>query len=148
MPRSRFISVLIIMIAGLAAMSRSEENVPMGYRSKAEKLALLAEAQTEWRKINRWLVEYEATPIDTKLGLLGAHRIMAVAAPNNLFHMGASFADANPWQADPFRQEYFLYDGVACHRWPFNRAYSTTALKKGAAIPGSLPHELLLTIIP
>jgi hypothetical protein len=138
----------VVTIAEFAAIFRPAEGEAGEYRSKPEKLALLDKAQGEWAKVNRWLIEYDAIPIDAKIRLPGVHRIMAVAAPGDLFHMGASFRGSTSWKADPFRQEYFLHNGVAFHRWPFNRTYSTGFLKKDAMIPGSLPRELLLMIIP
>lgn len=79
---------------------------------------------------------------------LPVHKIMAVSAPSDVYHLAAHFPGHIPWETDPFCQEFFLHGGVACHRWRFNRTYSEQTLKAGDYIPGSLWMDVLLEILP
>ncbi|MCL5745468.1 MAG: hypothetical protein M1541_16350 [Acidobacteria bacterium] len=145
-------AVLVAWVAHavLAAVSHQEPvavEQPQ-FETRAAKLALVTRIEEGWKKVRRWLLEYDARPQPTVPGLAGAHRTMAVAAPGELYHMGAHYAPGLAWQEDPFCQEYFVHSNITCHRWLFNRTYTPTPLRKSALISGSIPHEPLLAIIP
>ena len=100
-----------------------------------------------WNTVNRWLVEYEAVPSAGTTESI-PHRIMAVSAPGDFYSMAAHFPPSNPWQVDPFCQEFFIHQGGTCHRWPFSRTYSEGTIKAGNYMPGSTWMDSLFAITP
>jgi hypothetical protein len=144
---SRFVVVVgtvIVATVGLSARGAADN-------SDAERVRLVDRAAEPWSAINRWLIEYEATPSAATAATtegVPVHRIMAVAAPGEFYHLSAHFPPIHPWQADPFCQEYFISQGKTCHRWPFNRTYSEGRRKTGDAIGGTIGSDVLLTVIP
>jgi hypothetical protein len=141
------IFALIIAAINLSMRSYAGDSDFGKFASDAQKLNLLDRLMTQWTSVNRWLIEYEIAPSSETAGFSISYRIMAVAAPGDFYHMGAHVLGSS-WQTDPFCQEYILHQGHAFHIWPFNRAYSEGILKSGEVIPGSIPQDVLLTIIP
>lgn len=128
------------LIAGLPA-------VAVGDQEAAQRQELVDQATKAWSGVHRWLIEYEATPSATTPGV-SAHRVMAVASPGSFYHLSAHFTPQQPWQVDPFCQEYFIAEGLTCHRWPFNRTYSEGRMKPGDDLGGTIEYDLLLLIAP
>lgn len=118
------------------------------FSSEAEKLGLIERAVARWKTVNRWLIEYEATPSAANTESIPVHKIMAVSEPGDFYSMLAHFPRTNPWQVDPFCQELFVHQGSVCHGWRFNRAYSERNMKAGDYVPGTTWKDVLFAIIP
>ncbi len=119
--------------------------------AKTRVMAQIKEASKPWDTVERWLFEYDALPPTNDEVFSPVHRIIAAAAPGAFYHLGAHFSVAKhgfPWQVDPLAQELFIYNGVCCHRWRFNRTYSEKRMKIGEEIDGSIPQDVLLNVIP
>jgi len=101
----------------------------------------------QWNSIKRWLIEYEAVPFPTNGEFSPVHRVLAVAEPDQLYHLGAHFSPY-AWQMDPFCQEFFIRESRTCHRWPFNRTYSEGMIKRGEDTLGLIPRDLMLNVMP
>src|SRR5438128_1742599 len=129
--------------SGAVGNSSAEEFSP-----DPEKLQVIEKAVEPWSIVNRWLIEYEAMPSTAATGGISVHKIMAVSAPGDFYHYAKHFPPSNPWQVDPFCQEFFIHQGITCHRWHFNRTYSEGMIKAGDPIPGSIWMDVLLAIIP
>lgn len=151
MRKTFFLLGLFFCVAAAFSNRLSAQNAaPESYQSDAEKLAVIEQiekAGAAWNDVDRWLIHYDGKPVPATSKYTSIYRIMAVAAPGELYHMGAHF-DPQPWEEDPFCQDYFVHNGKTCHRFPFSRAYSEGVLKAGQSIPGSLPGDVLLTVIP
>lgn len=141
-------AAIVVSLLALGIAIGATEPKPIAFLPADDKLALLDKMEAEWSKIDRWLIEYEAVPALKKPGWPSLHRVIAVGAPGDLYHLGAHFTNDQSWRNDPFCQEYFIHARVTCHRWPFNRIYTQGVLEKGNDIPGSFPAEFLLAIIP
>lgn len=116
--------------------------------SDAKKLMVVGMAAEPWSRVHRWLIEYEAVPSSRSKEDISVHRIMAVSAPGEFYHMSAHFSRWHTWPVDPFCQEYFISHGKTCHRWPFNRIYSEGKVKRGDSLGGTIEYDFLLTIVP
>jgi len=102
----------------------------------------------KWSAVKRWLIEYEARPFgDAGKTIIPVHKVMAVAGPGAFYELSAHFP-GYPWRMDPYRQEFFIHDGKTCHSWPFNRIFSEDVVKTGDVLPGTIPQDVLLEIIP
>ncbi len=147
---SRVVPIIIVVIAvALPAWARWNDADVERFKSDAEKRRLIGKAAAQWNTVNRWRIEYETTPSATSKGSVATHQIMAVAAPGELYHLGAHFSRDHPWQADPYCQEFFIHQGSTCQRWSFNRAFfSGRKMNSGDAVPGSIPEDALLPIVP
>jgi|GEM_PF-1953972 hypothetical protein len=142
-----FLASIAVVI--MLSMGTRADDLDGKFRSDAEKFNLLNKAMAQWNVVSQWLIEYEIVPSSKTGGFSSSHRIMAVSAPGEFYYLGAHFNRIHPWQVDPFSQEFFVHQGgTYLWRWPFNRAYSEGQMKIGGAIPGSIPTDVLLTIIP
>jgi hypothetical protein len=115
--------------------------------AKAGLLSRIEQAGALWNGVNSWLIEYYAVPIRADSRVSRTHRIMAASSPGDFYHMGAHFSP-QPWSEDPFWQELYIHHGIACHQWRFNRMYSESRMKDGDVMPGSVPEDILLTVMP
>ena len=133
-----------IILASLVAVSSGYGHEP---DLDNDKQKLLASAAKAWSNVDRWLVEYEAVPAEGTVGI-PVHRIMAAQNPGLFYHLSAHYTEEYPWQADPMRQEYFIKNGMACHRWPFNRTYTEGVVHKASDLGGTIEFDFLLMVIP
>ena len=118
------------------------------FRSSVEKCDLVERVAAPWNKVHQWFIEYEAVASFSRNGSVPVHKIVAVSAPDKLYHMAAHFPESRPWQLDPYCQELIVCDGRSFHNWPFNRAYTEGILKVGDPLPGSVWADVLLAMIP
>jgi hypothetical protein len=140
--------LLALFLTVSAAGATDDVSGPGEFKTEAEKLHLIRTASERWATVRSWLIEYDVFPSVKKDGPVPVHRIVAVSATGELYHLGAHFPPLYPWQADPHCQEFFIHQGRTCHRWPFNRIYVEGSIKPGEEISGSFSQDLLLAIVP
>jgi hypothetical protein len=109
---------------------------------------VILNVMSPWSHVRSWLIEYDAVSSPDKPEItIPVHRIVAVSAPGEVYELSAHYPN-NPWQVDPFAQEFAIHNGDMYHGWPFNRIYSESKIDKGSIIGGSLYLDVLLTVIP
>ena len=143
-------AIFILAIEAIAPGLAKGDDTTAKYAPDSEKLTVVDEIRrngSAWLTVQRWLIEYETTVPDTNTLYVPVHRIMAAAAPDELYCLGAH-SSSQPWQVDAFCQEFFIHDGKTYTRFPFYRAYAKGAIETGGAVSGSVPNDLLLTFLP
>lgn len=148
MPPKAVPVVIMAVALGLPGWARPVDLDTEKFRSEAEKFRLIERAAVQWNTVKAWRIEYEIKPSAVSVGIAPVHKIMAVSAPGEFYHMSAHFPPMHPWQMDPLSQEYYIHKARMCHRWIFNRAYSNGTLKPEDTIPGTTWMDFLLTIVP
>src|SRR5687768_3065754 len=114
-PKISFVVTVIFIISGLSAFARLNESDHAAFTSDDEKLRLVDEMAEAWAGVNSWRIEYEVAPFGVTKGFVKTHQIMAVAAPGEIYHLGAHSTPQYPWQKDPYSQELFIYQRRTCH---------------------------------
>ena len=145
-PKTAFVVIATVAIS-LPGAARADDSGAEKFKSDAEKFSLIEKAVARLNTVNRWLIEYEAVAVTKNTASFPVHKVMAVSAPGDFYHLSAHFSSSNPWQVDPFCQEFFIHHGSTWHRWPLKRTYSEGTIKAGDYFPGTIRMDVLLLII-
>jgi len=135
-----YVLIFTIIVSWTAAAEEHQ------IKSNSEKQALIEKLVVPWNSVNRILFEYEI--VDKNFPDQTIHETMALSSQGSLYKSKAKSTTEVPWQADPFRQEYFIDHGVSCSRFPFKRAYVESSLSAGQELSGSTWEDVLLRILP
>src|SRR5262245_59174761 len=148
-PTTKFLVLLAGFVAALSLEGKalSSQPDPEKFRPDNEKLGVLNQLTAPWDAVDRWRMEYDATPLAPSVGRVEVHRIMAVSG-SDLYSMTAHAPPPQPWQDDPFSQELIIHNDRAIHRWVFNRAYTEISIQPGNHLPGSTWMDLLFAVVP
>lgn len=145
MSKVAFIAGLVLILSLESGTSVLGADVPAkAFSATNNAVDELLKPWMAWHSLTGFLVEYEvrskAPPI---------YRLTAMARPGSLYSFSGHFLEGGySWQVDPYAQEFFLHKGMACHQWPAKRTFSNGRVRPGDSIPGSLPQDDLLPVLP
>src|SRR5690349_7752958 len=96
--------ILIISGIGVVLVQSAEQPLPHSISPKtlSEARTLVDKLSSNWDQVDRWLIEYQATPRPTDK-LPPVHRIMAVGSSRRFYHMGSYLSQRSPtrpWHLD------------------------------------------------
>lgn len=142
------VAILSSVLSAVVAVAAPPQVATDQSGPQDEKLDLIARLTKPWDRVNRWLIEYEASAVISQGDAIPVHKIMAVAEPGDFYHLVAHLPPTNPWQHDPFAQELEIHSGIIRQSWRFNRTFSEKPIHAGEVIPGTTSMDVLLPILP